>query len=113
MNALSKPDAKRVLQETRGRVLLEIKSAIHRAADVDQQPKVQRQIRFPPEVQNRLRRLVVVKNIEIVLVQVAHELAMLVGRDEQHVHLIHPGMQGDDCDSADRQDCQSLRSPAL
>ncbi len=37
----------------------------------------------------------VVENAEIVLIQVAHELAMLVGRDEKYIDLIHPGVQRD------------------
>ena len=56
---------------------------------------MQRQISFPAEVQNRLRRLMVVENAEIRLIQIAHELAMLVGRNEQHVDFIHPRVQGD------------------
>ena len=87
--------AHRVLQKTGGRVLLKIEPAVHRSADIDQQAQVQGQIGFAAEVQDRLRRLVIVKNGEIVLVQIADELAVLVGRDEQHVDFIHPRVQGD------------------
>src|SRR5580704_17276515 len=87
---LVEADSQRVLQETRGRALLEIKPAVYRPADIDQQTHMQRQIGFATEIENRLRRLVVVKNAEIILIQIADKLAMLVGRDEQHVNLVHP-----------------------
>ncbi len=61
-----------------------------RSADVDEQTEVQRQIGFAAEIQNGLRRLVIVENGEITLIEVADELAMLVGGDEQHVHFIDP-----------------------
>ena len=60
--ALSKP-ARSVCCRKAGRgSLLEIESAVHRSADVDQQTHVQGQIGFPAEIQDRLRRLVIVEN---------------------------------------------------
>ena len=88
--ALSKSGAHRVLQETGGGILFEIKAAVHRSAHVDQQAEVQWQIGFAAEIQMDLRRLVIVKNAEIVLIQVAHKLAVLVGGNKQHVDFIHP-----------------------
>src|ERR1700733_11862806 len=60
--------AKGVIQETGGRVLLEIEPAVHRSTDIDQQTQVQRQIGLTAEVENRLGWLVVVENAEIALV---------------------------------------------
>ena len=76
--------------------LLKIKPAVHRTAGIDQQSQLQRQIGFPAEIHDRLRRLVIVENGEIALVQIAHELAMMVGGDEQNVDFIDPLLDGKD-----------------
>ena len=75
------------------RLLFEVETAVHRAADVHQQAEVQRKIGLAAEIQNRLRRLVIVENAEIVLIQIAYKLAVLVGRDKEDVHFIHAGVQ--------------------
>ena len=85
-----------VLQEADRGFLFEIEAAVHRAAGIHQQSQLQRQISFAPEIHNRLRRLVVVQDGEIALVQIAHELAMVVRRNEQHIDLIHPLLDGKD-----------------
>src|SRR5580658_2320307 len=81
-------DANGVLQKADGCILFEIKTAVDRSADVDQQAEVQRQIGFAVEVENGLRRLMIVENREIGLIQVANKFAMLVGRDEQYVDFV-------------------------
>src|SRR5207302_3098787 len=84
-----------VLKKTDGGVLLEIKTAVHRSAHVDQQAEMQWQIGFPAKINNGLRRLVIVENREIVLVQIADKFAVLVGGDEQNVHLVHTFVDGE------------------
>src|ERR1700693_3257324 len=56
--------SERVLQKVYSRVLLEVETAMHRSAHVDEQAKMQRQIGFAAKVDNRLRRLVIVENFE-------------------------------------------------
>ena len=90
------PLAQGVLQERGRGSLLELESAAHRAAGVDQQPHVQRKIGFSPEIQDGLRWLVIVQNRKVALIQIPHELAVLIGSDEKYVNLVHPGMNGDD-----------------
>src|SRR5260370_13399145 len=80
----------RVLQEPRGRVLFEIKTAVDRAAHVNQKTQLNGQVRLPAEIDDGLRRLVVVEYGEVILVQIADKLAPLVSSDEQDVDLIHP-----------------------
>ena len=43
-----------------------------------------------------LRRLVIVQDAEIALVQVADELAMMVGGNEQHIDFVDPLLDGKD-----------------
>ena len=95
MKALSKPGANRVLKEADGRILLELKTAVDRSADIDEQAHVQGQIGFVAEIQNGLRRLVIVENREIGLVEVANKLAMLIGGDEKNVDLVHSFVDGE------------------
>jgi len=80
--------ADRVLQKADGGVLLEIETAVNRAADVDEQAEMQREIGFAAEIENRLRGLMVVENGEIGLVEVANKFAVLVGSDEQDVNFV-------------------------
>ena len=87
--------AHRVLQKIDGGILLEIKTAVHRSAHIDEQAKVQRQIGLAAEINNRLRGLVIVKDGEIFFIQVAHKLAMFVGGNKQHVYFIDPFMNGE------------------
>src|SRR5260370_13679392 len=87
---LIKPGANRVLQETVGRVLFEIETAVARAAHVNQQPEFKGQIRLAAKIDDGLRRLVVVEYGEVGLVQAADKLAALVGVEEQNVAFIHP-----------------------
>ena len=93
--SLVEAGANRVLQEVDGGILLEIKTAVHRSADVDEQAEVQRQIDLAAEVENRLRRLVIVENGEIGLAEVADKFAVLVGGDEQNINFIHPFVNGE------------------
>src|SRR5258708_16843499 len=87
---LVKSCANRALQKTRGGSLLKIKAVVHRTAHVKQQSKMHRQVSFPVEINNRLRRLVVVENCEVVLIEIADEFAVLVRRDEEHIDFIYP-----------------------
>ena len=50
--------------------------------------------RWSAEHMLRFWRFVVVQIFEVVLVQVADKLAMLVGSDEQYVHLVHAFANG-------------------
>src|SRR5260370_21352693 len=86
---LIKPGANRVLQETVGRVLFEIETAVDRAAHVNQQPEFKGQIRLAAKIDDGLRRLVVVDYGEFALVYVADQLPPLVGGHEQHAYFIH------------------------
>src|ERR1022692_867472 len=85
----------RVLQEAGSGILLKIKTTVHRSAHIDEQTEVHRQIRFPAEVENGLRRLVIVEYGEIILPEVADELAVLVGSDEQNVYFVNALMNGE------------------
>ena len=82
-------DPDRVLQEPRRGVLLEIKTRAHRPADIHEQAHLQRQIGLASERYDRLDRLVIIKEIEIVLTQISDEFAVLIRRDEQNVHFVH------------------------
>ena len=79
-----------VLQETDRGFLLEIKAAVHRTAGIHQQAQLEGQIGLAAEVYDGLRRLVIVQDGEIALVQVAHELAAMVSGDEQHIDFARP-----------------------
>ena len=58
-------------------------------------PRCKRQIGFAAEVDNRLRRLVIVEDREIGLIQVADKFAVLVGGDEENVNFIHALVDGE------------------
>jgi hypothetical protein len=85
----------RVLQEADGGILLELKTAVNRSAHVDEQAQVKRKIGFATKVYDRLRRLVIVENREIVLIQVADKFSMLVGSDEKHVDFVDAFADGE------------------
>src|SRR5580700_4883417 len=87
--------ANRVLEKADRGILLEIKTAVDRTAHVDEQAHVQRQIGFATKIQNGLRRLMIVKDRKIALIQISNKLAMLVGGDEQHVHFIDTFVNGE------------------
>ena len=84
-----------MLKETGGCILLKLEPPAHRSAGVDQQAKLQRQVSLLNEIHNRLRRFVIVQNAEIVLVQIAHEFAVLIHSDEQHIHFVDAFLYGD------------------
>src|ERR1700733_13852079 len=87
--------ANRVLEKADRGSLLEIKTAVDRTAHVDEQSHVQRQIGFATKIQNGLRRLMIIKNRKIALIQISNKLAMLVCGDEQHVHFIDTFVNGE------------------
>jgi hypothetical protein len=76
--------------------LFKSKAALHGAAHVHEQAQFDGQIGLAAEVEDRLHGLVVVENREIVLVQIADELAVAIGRDEQHVDFIDAFLDGED-----------------
>src|ERR1700674_3869187 len=84
-----------MLEEADGRVLLELKTAVDRTAYVDEQAEVQGQIGFSAKVKNGLRRLVIVENREIVLIEIANKFAMLVSGDEEDIHFIDAFVNGE------------------
>src|SRR5580658_583391 len=88
--------ANNVLQKSRGSVFFESETALHRAAHVHEQAEFDGQVGLAAEVKDRLHRLVVIKNREIVLVQIADELAVAIGGDEQHVDFIDALLDGED-----------------
>jgi hypothetical protein len=91
-----------VLQKSGGGFFFKSKAALHRAAHVHEQPEFDGQVGLAAEVEDRLHRLVVVENGEIVLVQIADELAVAIGRDEKHVDFIDAFLDGEDGWSARR-----------
>src|SRR3954463_14000275 len=93
---LVKTGSHRVLQEAGGCVLLKVKTAVHGSTHVDEQSYMERKISFAAEVQDGLRRFVIVQDTEIRLVQVAYKLPVLIGCDKEDVHLVHAGVKGDD-----------------
>ena len=54
--------ANHVLQETDGCFLFKVESAVHRSTDINQQSHFDGQVGFAAEIQDALRRFVVVKN---------------------------------------------------
>ena len=78
-----------LLQKRDGRVLLEREAIVHRLAGIDQQADLQGKIRFALKAEDLLRRLVVVKNLEIVLLQVLDVVVVLVGDGEDQVDFAH------------------------
>src|SRR5579872_5448988 len=84
-----------MLQKTDSSLLLEIEAALHRAAHIDEQAEMQRQVGFAAKVYDRLRRLVIVEDGEVGLVQIAHKFAVLVGRDKKNIHFIHALVDGE------------------
>ena len=65
------------------------------AADIDKQAEMKGQIGFVAKVHNGLRRLVIVEDGKILLAQIADELAMLVGRNEQYIHFVDARANGE------------------
>src|SRR5580693_10397305 len=84
-----------VLQETDGGVLFEVKAPAHGTTGIDQKAKLNGQIGLAAKIYNGLRRLMVVEDRKVLLVEVAHELTMPVGRNEQHIAFIHPLLDRD------------------
>src|SRR5579872_4809299 len=84
-----------VLQETHCRVLFEVEPRPHRSAGVDQEPKLNGKVSLAAEIHNRLRWLMIVKNREVFLIEVAHKFAMFVSGNEQHIDFVYPGLDGD------------------
>src|SRR5271165_5735515 len=80
--SLVKIEAHGVLQKTDGSILLEFETASNRTAGIDQKSEFDGQVDLAPEIDDGLRRLVIVEDGEVFLVQVAHKLAMFVGGDE-------------------------------
>ncbi len=68
----------------------------HRAAHVHEQAEFDGQVGFAAEIEDRLDRLVIVKNREIALVQIADEFAMAIGGDEKHIDFIDALPDGQD-----------------
>ena len=53
-----RPDG--VLQKTNCRILFEVEPSTHRSAGINQEPKLDGKVSLPPEIHNRLRRLMIV-----------------------------------------------------
>ena len=83
-----------MLQKSGGGFFFKSKAALHRAAHVHEQAEFDGQVGLGVEVEDGLHRLVVVENGEIVLVQIADELAVAIGRDEEHVDFIDAALDG-------------------
>src|SRR5215469_13949011 len=83
-----------MLQKPHGGFLLELKTPFDRTAGVDQQTNAQRQVCLLREINDGLRRFMVIENIEIFLVEVADELTMLVRGNKQDVYFIDPLADG-------------------
>ncbi len=85
-----------VLQKSGGGFFFKSEAALHGAAHVHEQTQFDGQVGFAAEVEDRLYRLVIVENGEIVLVQIADEFAVTIGGDEKHVHFIDALLDGED-----------------
>ena len=88
--------ADRVLQEAGGSSLFKIEAAVDRAAYVNEQTEIKRQIGFTAKVEDGLGRFVVIENREVGLRQIANKFAVFVGRDKQEVHFIDALVQRND-----------------
>jgi len=88
--------ADRMLQKSGRRSLLELKTAVDRGAGIDQQSQFQWEICLLGKFDDLLRRFVIVENVKILRLQIAHELAMFIHGDEQNVNLIDPLLDSDD-----------------
>ena len=93
--SLVEAGANGVLQKTDGGILFKIKTAVDRSANVDKQAQVQRQIGFAAEIQNGLRRLMIVKYGEIGLIEVANKFTVLVSGNKQKIHFVDTFANGE------------------
>ena len=77
-----------LVQKLDGRFLFELEAVAHGVAGVDEQADLQRQIGFGVEAANFLRRLVVVDDTEIALLEIGDAAAVLVGHGEHDVDFV-------------------------
>ena len=77
-----------LLQKLTGRLLLKQKSIADRVAGINQQSHPKRQIGFRLKVHDLLGRKIVVQNLDVVLLQVFDEAAVLVRDGKDHVHQV-------------------------
>ena len=78
----------RLVQELDGRLLLELETVADGIAGIDEQSDLQGQIGFGVEATQFCRRLVIVHDAEIGLLEIGDTLAMLVGDGEHDVHFV-------------------------
>ena len=78
-----------LVQKLDRRFLFELETLAHRLAGVYQQSHLQGKIRLTIEAEDRLGRLVVVQNLEILVLEVLHVVAVLVGDGENQVNLAY------------------------
>ena len=76
------------MQKFHGRVLLEAEAVANRITRVNQQPHPQRQSGFALKRLNSNRRLALVEQPYVFLLQILDEVAMLVGRGEDQIDQI-------------------------
>ena len=79
----------RLVEKLNRRFLLELETVPDGVAGIDQQPDLQRQIRFIMKAANLLGRLAVIDYRKIALRQVPYVAAMLIGHGEYDVHFIY------------------------
>ena len=79
----------RLAQKIDGRFLLELEAIAHRLAGIDQEADLQGKVSLTVETEYLLRRLTIVQNLEIVLLQALYVVAVLVGDGENQVYFAH------------------------
>ena len=86
----------RLVQKFDRGFLFELEAVADGIAGIDQQSDLQRQVGFRVEAANLLRRLVVIDNGEIALLQIGDAAAVLVGHGEYDVHFVGGNANGED-----------------
>src|SRR5258708_4844381 len=79
----------RLAQKLDGRFLLELKAIPHRLAGIDQESDLHGKISLAVETEYLLRRLAIIQNLEIVLLQAFDVSAVLIGDGEKQVYFAH------------------------
>jgi hypothetical protein len=77
-----------MIQETNSSFLFEIEAATYRSTSIDQQSQFKRQISIAAEIDNRLGWLVIVQDIKVSLIEIAHKLTMLVCSNKKQTHFV-------------------------
>lgn len=78
----------RLVQKLDRRFLLEPETVTHGVAGVDEKSNLEWQVRFSVEAANFLRRLIVVGDAEIILLEIGDAMAMLISDGEDDIDLV-------------------------